>query len=114
MNESKTRYKVRKGDVVTVRTGKDKGKSGKVIVVFPKNGKLLVEKINMVKRHTKPNQKVQQGGIIEKEAPIAVSKVMVLYPRTNQASRVGRKRLPEGKLVRFVKKTGEMIEESKG
>ena len=107
------RYKVRKGDLVTVRAGKDKGKSGKVIAVFPSKGTLLVEKVNLVKRHTKPNQQVQQGGIIEKEAPIAVSKVMVLDPRTNQASRVSRKRLPDGKLVRVIRKTGEMIEEAK-
>lgn len=108
-----TRFKVRKGDLVTVRAGKDKGKSGKVIAVFPKKETLLVEKVNLVKRHTKPNQKIQQGGIIEKEAPIAISKVTVLDPRTNQASRLGRKRLPDGKLVRYVKKSGEMIEEAK-
>lgn len=113
MNETK-KFKVRKGDVVVVQTGKDKGKSGKVISVFPKQATLLIEKINMVKRHTRPNPKVQQGGIIEKEAPISIAKVMVLDPRTNKTSRIGRKRLPDGKLVRFVKKTGEMIEEVKG
>jgi large subunit ribosomal protein L24 len=104
------RYKVRKGDVVTVLSGKDKGKSGKVLAVYPNKAKLLIEKINFVKRHTKPNQKLQQGGILEKEAPISIAKVMVLDPHTNQASRLGRKRLADGQLVRFVKKTGEMIE----
>src|SRR5579884_3382025 len=99
------RLKVRKGDVVTVLSGKDKGKSGKVLAVFPDKSKVLVEKVNFIKRHTKPNQKVQQGGIIEKEAPLAISKVMVLDPHTNQPSRLGRKRLPDGSLVRFVKKT---------
>jgi large subunit ribosomal protein L24 len=107
------RYKVRKGDVVTVLSGKDKDKSGKVLAVFPKDGKVLVEKINLVKRHTKPNQKTPQGGIIEKEAPMAIGKVMVLDPHTNKPSRVGRKRLGDGKLVRFAKKTGEMIEPAK-
>jgi large subunit ribosomal protein L24 len=107
---SNIRYKVRKGDVVTVLSGKDKGKSGKVLVVYPDRGKVLVERINFVKRHTKPNQKVQQGGIVEKEAPLAISKVVVLDPHTNQPSRLGRKRLPDGRLVRYVKKTGEMIE----
>lgn len=107
------RYKVRRGDVVTVLSGKDKGKSGKVLRVYPSTGKLLVEKINFVKRHTKPSQKIQQGGILEKEAPLAISKVVVLDPHTNQPSRLGRRRLPDGKLVRFVKKTGEMIEATK-
>ena len=104
------RFKVRRGDVVTVITGKDKGKNGKVLRVMPKNALLLVEKVNLVKRHTKPNQKNQTGGILEKEAPIAVNKVMVLDPRSGQASRVGRKRLESGELVRIVKRTGEMIE----
>ena len=107
------RYKVRKGDVVTVLSGKDKGKSGKILAVYPDKGKVLVEKINFVKRHTKPNQKVQQGGILEKEAPMSISKVMVLDPHSNKPSRLARKRLPDGKLVRVVKKTGEMIEPAK-
>ena len=107
------RYKIRKGDLVTVQAGKDKGKSGKVIAVYPKKGKALVEKVNLIKRHTKPNQKMQQGGIVEKEASIDISKLMVLDPRTNQASKLSRKRLDSGKLVRVVRKTGEMIEDAK-
>ena len=87
------KYKVRRGDLVTVMTGKDKGKSGKVISVFPKDGKVLVERVNIVKRHTKPNQKNQAGGIVEKEAPVAISKVMVLDPSSNKPSRLGRKKL---------------------
>lgn len=113
MNKAISKPKVRRGDVVTVLLGEDKGKSGKVIKVYPKQGRVLVERINLVKRHTKPSQKVQQGGILEKEAPISISKVMVLDPRTNKPSRLGRKRLPDGKNVRFVKKTGEMIEATK-
>jgi large subunit ribosomal protein L24 len=108
-----SRPKIRKGDLVKVLSGRDKGKSGKVLKVFPKKGNLIVERINLVKRHTKPNQKAQQGGIIEKEAAIRISKVMVLDPRSNTASRLGRKSLGDGKLLRFVKKTGEMIEATK-
>jgi len=113
MNSSITRPKVRKGDLVKVLSGKDRGKSGKVLQVYPKKGKILVERINLVKRHTKPSQTNQQGGIIEKEAAMNLSKVMVLDPRTNTASRLGRKALGDGKLVRFVKKSGEMIEATK-
>ena len=108
------RYKVRQGDLVTVIAGKDKGKSGKVISVMPKVGKLLVERVNMVKRHSKPTPKNQAGGIIEKEAPLAIAKVMVLDPASNKPSRIGRKLLADGKLVRVVKKSGEMIEPVKG
>ena len=113
MTETMNRLKVRRGDLVTVLSGKDKGKSGKVLRVYPKKGKILVERVNLVKRHTKPTQKVQQGGIIEKEAAMNISKVMVLDPRTNQPSRLGRKKLADGKLVRFNKKSGEMIEATK-
>ncbi len=108
------RYKVRRGDLVTVIQGKDKGKSGKVLSVSPKDGKVLVERVNIVKRHTKPNQKNQTGGIIEKEAPVAISKVMVLDPSNSKPSRLGRKRLNDGSLVRFVKKSGQTIEATKG
>jgi large subunit ribosomal protein L24 len=108
------RYKVRQGDLVTVIAGKDKGKTGKVMSVLPKKGKLLVERVNMVKRHSKPSQKNQAGGIIEKEALLSIGKVMVLDPRTSKPSRLGRKRLPDGSLVRLVKKSGEMIEPAKG
>jgi large subunit ribosomal protein L24 len=113
LNKAVSRPKVRKGDLVKVLSGKDRGKSGKVLAVLPKKGKILIERINLVKRHTKPSQTQQQGGIIEKEAPMSLSKVMVLDPRTNAASRLGRKRLPDGALVRFVKKSGEMIEATK-
>lgn len=109
-----TRYKVRRGDLVTVITGKDKGKSGKVLSVDPKVGKVLVERVNIVKRHTKPNQQNQAGGIVEKEAPVAISKVMVLDPSSNKPSRLGRKRLNDGSLVRFVKKSGQTLEATKG
>ena len=108
------RYKVRRGDLVTVISGKDKGKSGKVISVFPKDGKVLVERVNVVKRHTKPNQQNQAGGIVEKEAPVSIAKVMVLDPASSKPSRLGRKRLNDGSLVRFVKKSGQTLEIVKG
>jgi large subunit ribosomal protein L24 len=107
------RLKVRKGDIVTVISGKDKGKSGKVLAVYPENAKVLVEKINFVKRHTKPSQKMPQGGIHEKEAALQISKVMVLDSHSGKPSRIGRKMLADGKLVRFFKKSGEMIEQTK-
>jgi large subunit ribosomal protein L24 len=108
------KYKVRRGDLVTVISGKDKGKSGKVINVFPKDGKVLVERVNVVKRHTKPNQQNQAGGIVEKESPVSIAKVMVLDPSSNKPSRLGRKRLNDGSLVRFVKKSGQTLETVKG
>lgn len=108
------RYKVRRGDLVTVISGRDKGKSGKVLGVFPKVGKVLVEHVGVVKRHTKPSQKNQMGGIVEKEASFPISKVMVLDPSNNTPSRLGRKKLKDGSLVRFVKKSGHTLEAVKG
>ena len=74
--------RIRKGDVVVVISGRDRGKSGKVLSVDLGVGKVVVEKLNMIKRHTKPNQKVKQGGILEREAPLSVSNVMYLCPVT--------------------------------
>lgn len=105
------KIKIKKDDVVTVITGKYVGKSGKVLKVFPDTGKLIVEKINFVKRHTKPSQKVQQGGILEKEAPIAVSKVMLICNKCGKTTRVKIGSLPDGKHVRICKKCSEMIDE---
>jgi large subunit ribosomal protein L24 len=113
-NKSVTRFKVRRGDLVTVITGKDKGKSGKVLGVLPKQAKVLVEHVNVVKRHTKPNQKNQAGGIVEKEAYLPISKVMVLDPSSNKPARLGRKKLNDGSLVRFAKGSGHTLEAVKG
>ena len=107
------RYKVRRGDLVRVISGRDKGKSGKVLGVFPRDGRVLVEHVGVVKRHTKPNQKNQMGGIVEKESPISVSKVMVVDP-SGVPSRLGRKKLNDGSLVRFTKKGGQTLEPVKG
>jgi large subunit ribosomal protein L24 len=109
-SETVIRYKVRKGDLVTVISGRDKGKSGKVLLVLPKLGKVMVEHAGVVKRHTKPSQKNQMGGIVEKEASFSISKVMVLDPSNNTPSRLGRKKLNDGSLVRFAKKSGHTLE----
>ena len=95
--------KIRKGDTVKVIAGsyKDKGKVGKVLKVFPKENKVIVEGINIIKRHTKPSQKLPQGGIIEKEAPIHVSNVMYFSTKFNVTSRIGFKYLDDGTKVRY-------------
>ena len=103
---------VKKGDTVLVLSGKDKGKQGKVITAMPKHGKVVVEGVNKVKRHTKPNQKAPQGGILTKEAPLNVSKVMVICPACKKPTRTGKK-LVDGRYVRACKKCGELIDEAK-
>jgi len=99
--------KIKKGDTVKVITGKDKDKEGKVIAVDKKNGKVTVEKINMVTKHTKPSAANQNGGIIQVEAPIDASNVM--YVHKGKATRVGFK-VENGKKVRFAKSTGDVID----
>ena len=99
--------KIKKGDTVKVIAGKDKDKEGKVIAVDPKNGKVTVENINMVTKHAKPSAANQNGGIIQKEAPIDASNVM--YVHKGKATRVGFK-VENGKKVRFAKSTGDVID----
>lgn len=99
--------KIKKGDLVKVIAGKDKDKEGKVIVVDQKNGKLIVEGVNMMTKHTKPNAANQQGGIITKEAPIDASNVMLVVD--GKATRVGFK-MDGDKKVRFAKSTGKVID----
>ena len=102
--------KIKRDDEVIVIAGRDKGKRGKVIKVL--EGKLLVSGVNIVKKHQKPNpQKGQQGGIVEKEAPIQVSNVAIFNPQTEKADRVGFKVLDDGKKVRCYKSTNEVIED---
>jgi large subunit ribosomal protein L24 len=102
--------KIRKGDVVVVVSGRDRGKTGKVLSVDLGAGKVIVEKLNMIKRHTKPNQKAKQGGILEREAPIQMSNVMFLCPVTQKPTRVGIRTLPDGRRARFSKKSNETVE----
>ncbi|OXS73858.1 50S ribosomal protein L24 [Domibacillus enclensis] len=100
---------VKKGDKVMVITGKDKGKTGVVLAAFPKKDRVLVEGINIVKKHAKPSQLNPQGGILSQEAAIHVSNVMLLDPKTNEPTRVGRK-VVDGKKVRVAKKSGETLD----
>jgi large subunit ribosomal protein L24 len=105
---------VAKDDTVIVLSGKYRGKMGRVLRVYPEDDKIIVEHVNMIKRHTRPNpQKGIQGGIVEKEGPIHVSKVMVVDPRTGKPTRVGSKRLADGKKVRIARRSGEMIGKEK-
>ena len=98
---------VKKNDQVLVLAGKDRGARGRVLRVLPGKGKAIVERVNMIKRHTRPNpQRGVQGGILEREAPIQVSNLMVVCPECSQPSRLGRKRLETGKGVRVCKKCG--------
>ncbi|MBB4315994.1 large subunit ribosomal protein L24 [Roseospira marina] len=101
--------KFKKGDKVVVVTGRDKGRHGEVVKAMPKESRLLVQGVNMVKRHQRQTQ-TAPGGIIEKEAPIHVSNVMHEDPKDNQPTRVGFKVLEDGRKVRFAKRSGEVID----
>jgi large subunit ribosomal protein L24 len=101
---------VRKGDMVIVIAGKERGKKGKVLRVLPDKGRVIVERINMIKRHQRPTQKLRQGGIIEREGALALSNVMVVDPRTDKPTRIGVMILADGKKVRLARKSGEMID----
>lgn len=95
---------------MVVISGRESGKSGKVLSVDLGKGKLIVEKLNMIKRHTKPNQKAKQGGILEREAPIAISNVMFFCPVTQKPTRLGMRKLEDGRRVRYSKKSNETVE----
>jgi len=101
---------VKKGDRVLVLSGKDKGKRGKVLEVLPAEGKVIVERVNVVKKHQRPTQKVMQGGIVDIEAPFHASKVMVICSKCSQPTRTGRRRLEDGTRVRVCKKCGEVLD----
>lgn len=103
------KFHIKKGDLVFVNAGVDKGKQGKVLEVLPKEERAIVEGINMVSKHTKPNAANPQGGIIKKEAPIHISNLNVVDPSTNKPTRIGRKLDDKGKLVRYAKKSGEIL-----
>ncbi len=101
---------VKKGDTVLVIAGKDAGKKGKVLEVRPKDSRVTVEGINIVKRHTKPTQGAPQGGIVEKEAAIASSNVMLFCPKCSKPTRIQKKMMADGALVRQCKHCGELFE----
>jgi large subunit ribosomal protein L24 len=100
---------VKKGDKVKVLSGKDRGKEGVVLEAFPKKERVLVEGINMIKKHAKPSQENPQGGILNIEAPIHVSNVLPIDPKTGEPTRVGYE-LRDGKKVRIAKKSGELLD----
>ncbi|MFC7394856.1 50S ribosomal protein L24 [Scopulibacillus cellulosilyticus] len=100
---------VKKGDKVQVISGKDKGKQGVILEAYPSKNRVLVEGVNIVKKHSKPTQMNPQGGIIDQEAPIHASNVMPLDPKTNEPTRVGYK-TENGKKVRIAKKSGEALD----
>jgi large subunit ribosomal protein L24 len=101
--------KIKKGDRVVVLAGRDKGLKGEVLKVMPKEERVLVEGLNMVKRHTKASQADPQGGIKSKEASLHVSNVALVDPKTGEPTRVGF-RFEDGKKVRFAKKSGEILQ----
>lgn len=101
---------VKKDDTVIVISGKDKGKKGRVIESYPRENRVLVEGVNMVKKHTRPSQVNPQGGIIEQEAPIHASNVMHIDPKSGNVTRIGYKVLENGKKVRYAKRSGEVID----
>lgn len=104
------KLKIKKGDQVLVVAGRDRGARGKVLRMLPKDGKAIVEQINLVKKHTRPNPQQQvQGGVLEREAPIRLSNLMVVCPECGKPSRLGRRRLEDGKGVRVCKKCNATI-----
>lgn len=103
--------KIKKNDKVIVIAGKEKGKIGAVLKVDSEKGRILVEKVNMVKRHAKPSNKIPQGGIIEKEAPLNVSNVMIVCNKCADPTRIGKRILEDGTKVRVCKKCGEPIDD---
>ena len=101
---------VRKGDNVMVVSGKNKGKKGKVIRVLPDEGRVVVEGVNFVKKHQRPTNKVMQGGVVDKEAAIASSAVMLVCPKCNEPTRLGHKELEDGRGIRVCSRCGDVVD----
>ena len=102
---------IRKNDQVLVRAGKDRGKKGRVLSVVPEKNRVVVEGVNMIKRHTRPNpQKNIKGGIVEREASIHVSNVMLIDPDTNEPTRIGIKTMTDGTRVRIGRRSGAVVD----
>ena len=102
---------IKKNDEVFILRGKDRGRTGRVLIVLPKDQKIVVEGIQMIKRHTRPNpQKNIKGGIVEREASIHASNVMLIDPEENTATRIGHKTLPDGRRVRIGRKSGAVVD----
>ena len=111
MSGQKKHPNIKKNDKVIVIAGKEKDKIGAVLRVDPEKGRVIVEKVNIVKRHAKPNAQTPQGGIIEKEASLNISNVMIVCNKCAEATRIGKRRLEDGSKVRVCKKCGEPMDE---
>jgi large subunit ribosomal protein L24 len=103
-----SKLKIKKGDIVTVMSGESKGKQGRILEILIESNRALVEGVNVVSKHSKPNAKNTQGGIVKKEAPVHISNLMLVDPKNGKPTRVGRK-MENGKLVRYAKLSGEVI-----
>jgi len=103
-------HRLRKDDTVLIIAGKERGKTGKVLRVIAEKNRVVIERLNLVKRHTKPRGVQQQGGIVEKEASIAASNVQPLCGRCNKPARVGRRRLDDGRSVRVCRRCNDVLE----
>lgn len=101
---------IKKEDTVFVIAGKEKGKKGRVLFMLPSESKLIIENINIVKKHMKPNKQYQQGGIIEKESAIHISNIMLVCPKCNKPTRLGNRLLEDGRKLRTCKKCREVID----
>jgi len=110
LEEAAPKFRIKKGDTVKVITGKEKGKTGKVLEVDPPKHRIYVEKINFIKRHIRPSQKHRQGGIIEKEGSLHISNVMIVCQNCGKAVRIGIKYMDDGKKLRFCKKCSEVVD----
>ena len=100
---------IKKGDMVTVIAGENKGQSGKVLKVYVEKNRAIVEGVNMISKATKPNAQNTQGGIVKQEAPIHISNLQLIDPKSGKATRIGRRVNADGKIVRYAKKSGEEI-----
>ncbi len=100
---------IKKGDTVVVLSGKDKGKKGKVLAVFPKTSKAIVEGVNVATKHSKPRRQGEEGGIIKQEIAINACKLMHVCTKCNEATRIGRKVMDDGSIVRYCKKCNELF-----
>jgi large subunit ribosomal protein L24 len=107
----RTRIRLKKNDLVEVVAGRDSGKRGKILAVLPEKGRVIVQGVNFIKRHTRPNpQRNIKGGIAEREAPIHVSNVMIVSPDDDKKTRIGSKLLPDGRKVRISRRGGEVLD----
>jgi len=101
---------IKKNDLVMVTNGKEKGKSGRVLKVIPEKERVIIEKINFIKKHSRPQGQQKRGGILEKEAPLHISNVMLLCEKCNKSVRIGYRILEGGKKARFCRKCGEIFD----